>query len=150
MTVQYAYVKKIDKIIEEEVHVVINEIDLVLFVTLWPESYTVKEGETYPVELDITVLDDLELEELKDPTKELIRKDNLFEYEIKGRLNSFGVLDAGVLIESEDLKEYEYLYGKYIRIKADRITAEFLEPKAESEFFPEVENREERYPYDKK
>lgn len=119
------YVKKIDPIIEEEVTIIINEIELVVFVNVCP--YAIEEKKFYLMVLDITILEDLEIKQIDEYKKEFKRIDNnSFSYEIKGLLRDDGVLDAGVLIESELLKGYQYLYGEHIKIKVDRIAGEFI------------------------
>ncbi len=120
----HAYIKKIDSIIEEEVTIKINNTELVVFVNTCP--YAIEEGTSYPVSLDITVLDDLEIEVIDECKKGFVRSDDSFVYEIKGLLTEDGIIDAGVLIDTELVKDYQYLYGKFVRIKVDRINAEFL------------------------
>lgn len=119
-----AYIKKIDSIIEEEVTIIINNIELIVFVNVCP--YVIKEGMTYPLSLDIMILDDFEIEESNENTKKFIKNNQSFAYEIIGLLTKDGIIDAGILIDTELVKDYQYLYDKFIKIKIDRINAEFL------------------------
>lgn len=119
-----AIVKKINPIIEEEVVIEINNIELVVFVNVC--EYIIQEKKTYPVIIDFDVLDDLDIVKISESKRELIRLNKSFEYEIKGLLRDDGILDVGILIDSEWLKEYQYLYGEFVKIKVDRINAEFI------------------------
>ena len=102
----------------------INNVDLTVFANVCP--YKIKEGELYPVTLGMTVLDDIEIHVSEECRKELIRFGDSFRYEIKGVLLENGFIDAGILIDAELTGDYRYLYGQYVRVIADRISAEFL------------------------
>ncbi|QUH29783.1 hypothetical protein [Vallitalea guaymasensis] len=122
--IQKATLSKLSSIIEEEVILKINGYDVVGFATIIP--YLIYEGEEYDVELSITCLDDLELNEITEHTKQLIRIDDTFKYKLQGKLIEKGKLDVGIIIEDELLDEYQYLIGKYIEITVDRIHVEFV------------------------
>lgn len=124
MMIQRATLLKLSSLIEEEVVLKINGYDVVGFATIIP--YAIFEGEEYDVELSITCLDDLELNEITEHTKQLRRIDNTFKYKFQGKLIEKGKLDVGIIIEDELLDEYQYLIGKYIEITVDRIHVEFL------------------------
>ena len=93
-----AYVEKIDELIEEEVTININGVVFTGFSTVCP--YKIEEGKNYPVILDITVFDDIEINEGIDGVKNLKRIDNSFKYRISGILNP-EFIDAGIIITDE-------------------------------------------------
>lgn len=59
-------------------------------------------------------------------TREIERINDGFEYLIRGKLQEGGRVDAGIIFEDELLEEYKYLLGKYVEMKVDRISVEFL------------------------
>ena len=90
--------RKIDELIEEEVTININGVVFTGFSTVCP--YKIEEGKNYPVILDITVFDDIEINEGIDGVKNLKRIDNSFKYRISGILNP-EFIDAGIIITDE-------------------------------------------------
>ncbi|MTI48434.1 MAG: hypothetical protein FH761_11370 [Firmicutes bacterium] len=121
---QKAILKKVNKNIEEEVVLEVDDIEFVGFANIVP--YKINEGYEYEVLLGITVLDDFYIEESESRRKEIKRINDDFEYIIRGKLQDGGKIDAGIIIEDELLEEYNYLVGKYVEIKVDRISVEFL------------------------
>lgn len=120
-----ALIRNINKDIEEEVTVTINEVTLTGFANVCP--YIIKEGQSYPISVGITVLDEFEIVEQQGKEKQFYRDGNSFAYEISGLLTEHGILDANILIEDEVFEDYRYMYGKYVKIKVDRISLEFIE-----------------------
>ncbi|PRT08191.1 hypothetical protein C6356_07440 [Bacillus wiedmannii] len=120
-----AYVEKIDELIEEEVTININGVVFTGFSIVC--SYKIEEGKSYPVILDITVFDNIEINEGIDGVKSLKRIDNSFKYRISGMLNR-GFIDAGIIIIDEDeiFPERSKYFNKYVEIEVDRINIEFL------------------------
>ncbi|PRT42637.1 hypothetical protein [Bacillus wiedmannii] len=120
-----AYVEKIDELIEEEVTININGVVFTGFSIVC--SYKIEEGKRYPVILDITVFDNIEINEGIDGVKSLKRIDNSFKYRISGMLNR-GFIDAGIIIIDEDeiFPERSKYFNKYVEIEVDRINIEFL------------------------
>ena len=86
-----------------------------------------KKEKSYPVILDITVFDDIEINEGIDGVKNLKRIDNSFKYRISGILNP-EFIDAGIIITDEDelFPEHSEYFNKYVEIEVDRINIEFL------------------------
>ncbi|MCU5329597.1 hypothetical protein ACQJ2X_10405 [Bacillus wiedmannii] len=120
-----AYVEKTDELIDEEVTININGVVFTGFSTVC--SYKIEEGKSYPVILDITVFDNIEINEGIDGVKSLKRIDNSFKYRISGILNR-GFIDVGIIITDEDeifLERSEY-FNKYVEIEVDRINIEFV------------------------
>lgn len=112
-----AYIKKVDEIIEDDITIEVNGIELIVFGG-YGEAIC-DEGQTYSVELDLESLDGIgeyDIEVLSYPEKDFIRIGDTFAYNIKGLLTKEGILDAGILIESEELQPYEFLYGQYISL----------------------------------
>ncbi|OTY71040.1 hypothetical protein BK749_18090 [Bacillus thuringiensis serovar vazensis] len=120
-----AYVEKIDELIEEEVTININGVVFTGFSTVCP--YKIEEGKNYPVILDITVFDDIEINEGIDGVKNLKRIDNSFKYRISGILNP-EFIDVGIIItdEGEIFPEHSEYFNKYAEIEVDRINIEFV------------------------
>ncbi|MGF2621228.1 hypothetical protein [Bacillus cereus] len=120
-----AYVEKTDELIDEEVTININGVVFTGFSTVC--SYKIEEGKSYPVIFDITVYDNIEINEGIEGVKSLKRIDNSFKYRISGILNR-GFIDAGIIITDEDeifLERSEY-FNKYVEIEVDRINIEFV------------------------
>ncbi|WP_242215677.1 hypothetical protein [Bacillus cereus group sp. BfR-BA-01383] len=120
-----AYVEKTNKLIEEEVTININGVVFTGFSTVCP--YIIEEGKSYPVTLDITIFDDIEINEGIDGVKSLKRIDDAFKYHISGILNH-EFIDAGIIIKDEDenFREHNEYFNKYVEIEVDRINIEFL------------------------
>ncbi|PFM64636.1 hypothetical protein COJ48_09900 [Bacillus cereus] len=120
-----AYVEKTNKLIEEEVTININGVAFTGFSTVCP--YIIAEGKSYPVILDITIFDDIEINEGIDGVKSLKRMNDSFKYRISGILNR-KFIDAGVIIKDEDesFPEHSEYFNKYVEIEVDRINIEFL------------------------
>jgi len=93
-----AYVEKIDELIEEAVTININGVVFTGFSTVCP--YKIEEGKNYPVILDITVFDDIEINEGIDGVKNLKRIDNSFKYRISGIL-ILSLLMQGLLLQTK-------------------------------------------------
>lgn len=121
---QKARLKRTSEIIEEEVVLQVSDIEFVGFANIIP--YEINVGDEYEVSLGITILDDFSISESISKTKEIEHINDGFEYLIRGKLKEGGKIDAGIILENELLEEYKYLLGKYVEIKADRISVEFL------------------------
>lgn len=121
-----AKVLGVDENIEEEAIISINNIELVTFVAYAP--YEIELGKEYPTEISFFI-DEVELFENPNETIKLIQDGDSFKYTISGYLNKNGQLDVGFLIEDDLFADYQYLYGKYVTFKVDRINLEFLEMK---------------------
>lgn len=119
-----AEVIKLDDNLDEEALIMINNIEFVTFVAYAP--YQIITRQQYPVEISFFV-DEVEIQESANETKELIRDGNTFKYTISGYLNQKGQLDIGFIVEDELFEDYRYLCGTYITFKVDRIHSEFLE-----------------------
>lgn len=115
---------KLNDNLEEEAFIMINNIEFVTFVAYAP--YQINSRQQYPVEISFFV-DEVDIHECANETKELIREENTFKYTISGYLNHKGQLDIGFIVEDELFEDYQYLCGTYITFKVDRINSEFLE-----------------------
>lgn len=120
-----ALIKATDSNIEEEVKIEINGVELTGFVDSFP--YGINIGGYYPVEIGITVLDDLELKEIDQPVKEIEQIGEGFAYFIRGELDGDRLNSTVIFQDDEWFQEYSYLAGKYVEIMVDRISIEFLE-----------------------
>lgn len=121
---QRARLKRTSEIIEEEVVLQVSDIEFVGFANSIP--YEINVGDECEVSLGITILDDFSIAESTSKTKEIERINDGFEYFIRGKLQEGGKIDAGIIFEDELLEEYRYLLDKYVEMKVDRISVEFL------------------------
>ena len=124
MTYQ-AKILRLDNNIKEEVDLQIKDVKITCFIATCP--YSIKVGLYYPVQLSIWSLDRYNLIEIKNNTGQSInRLGNTFAYSITGKLCNGNLVSKGLVFEDKILKkEFTYLEGKMISIKADRINVEF-------------------------
>lgn len=108
--------------IEEEAVVQINNTKFVAFMVYVP--YAVEINKHYPVDVGFFA-DEIDIQENSEVVKNLIRVGETFQYAVNGYLNDKGQLNVGFLIEDEIFEDYEYLYGKYVKFKVDRIDLGF-------------------------
>lgn len=117
------------ELIEEEVVLQINGIELTGFANVSPCQ--IEEGEVYPVELTLFVIDEIVVAELPDNAiPSITRIGDGFAHSIAGKLRGKYVESCGISFVDDFLAtslEFWYLDGKMISIKADRIDVEFLE-----------------------
>ena len=109
---------RIDDIIEEEVDFVVNNQKLTAFNTSMQE---LKVGKSYEAEIDIFLIDGLDMEEQSEAQQKKMEHLENFSYIVMGKLLDKNVLDAGCLITSDLFEDYEYLIGKYVTLKIDRL-----------------------------
>jgi len=110
---------------EEEVMLQIGNTELTCFSSSY--SCEKKVGSSYPVELNLLVLDDYVVEKLPDDSEpSLVRIGDTFAYVITGRLNG-RCLESGELTFEDDmlLTDFGYLDRKMVALKVDRIDADF-------------------------
>lgn len=124
--IYYAKVLHLNNEIEEEAVLQINGVELVCFACVCP--YEIKEGQLYPVELHPVVFDDYVVTELSNSSDTTIdRVGKGFQYLITGRLIGQRLECGELILEDEVLqRDFNYLDGKMIAIKWDRIDVEFL------------------------
>lgn len=120
-----ALVKRLDPQIEEEVTLEVEGIEFTGFSFVCP--YIIEVGKSYPVSLGFTVLDELIIREIQGEQKELERIGLGYEYYIRGLLYG-DTIDGGIVFTDEDeyFSDYPELMDKYVEIKVDRISVEFL------------------------
>ncbi|HEY9060264.1 MAG TPA: hypothetical protein VIO64_07155 [Pseudobacteroides sp.] len=118
-----ATLKKIDSTIEGEIVLEVNGIELTGFVSYFPHK--IEENKQYQVSIGFAILDDVEIKEIFDE-KGFERINDSLSYYVKGLLKQDGTLDAGIIINDENLFDYADLHGKYIQIKVDRLSVEFV------------------------
>jgi hypothetical protein len=119
-----AFLKSVNPNIEEEVVIVINGIELVGFLSYCP--YAVEVEKTYPISIEITVLDEFEIRKADLSVREMQRLNQGFAYIIKGILKTGGVIDSVIEIQDEILVDYAYLYDEFVEFKVDRLSVNFL------------------------
>lgn len=120
-----ALVKRLDPHIEEEVTLEIQGIEFTGFAFICP--YEIEVGQSYPVSIGFTILDELIIHEIHDAKKELERIGIGYQYYMRGFLHENSI-DAGIVIFDEDeyFVDYPDLIGKFVEMKVDRISIEFL------------------------
>ncbi|MED2011429.1 hypothetical protein [Brevibacillus borstelensis] len=121
----WAVVKRLDPHIEEEVTLEVEGIEFTGFAFICP--YEIEVGRRYPVSIGFTILEGLIIREIYDDKKELERIDEGFQYYLRGLLQEDSI-DTGVVFTDEDeyFADYPDLLGKYVEMKVDRISIEFL------------------------
>ncbi|MFP9128838.1 hypothetical protein [Niallia sp. BSM11] len=120
-----ALVKRLDPQIEEEVTIEIEGIEFTGFAFICP--YKIEVGKSYPVSIGFTILNELMIREIQGEKKEIERIGLGYEYYIRGLLHE-DTIEAGLIFTDEDeyFSDYPELMDKYIEIKVDRISIEFI------------------------
>ncbi len=116
-------VKKISDNIEEEVTLEVNDIEVICFAGVCP--YEIKVGGEYPVIFSSMIFDDYDVKELQAETQSLEKINAGYSYIAKGKLDGMKVLSI-IDIQDDGLLDFEYLDGKYVEFKIDRLDVEFL------------------------
>lgn len=121
----WAVVKRLDPHIEEEVTLEVEGFEFTGFAFICP--YEIEVGRRYPVSIGFTILDELIIREVYEGRQELERIDEGFQYYLRGLLQVDSI-DTGVVFTDEDeyFADYPDLIGKYVEMKVDRISIEFL------------------------
>lgn len=116
---------KLDEFIEEEVMIEINGVQFMGFSAICP--YKIFINKIYPVCVSITILDDPEITELTELKYGLEEIGDAYGYFLYGQVCEDSVdIGNNLKIESDFFKEIPYLLGCFVRIKADRLSVEFL------------------------
>lgn len=125
-TAQVVRLERLSDLVEEEVTLSIGDCELVCFAGARP--YKLIEGSSYPVRLNLLILDDYRIYELDDDSEEIIsRRGSGYSYQVKGRLIEGHLHACGFTFENGAFEsDYVYLEGKMMSIDVDRIDAKFL------------------------
>lgn len=120
-----ALVKRLDPQIEEEVTIEIEGVEFTGFAFICP--YKIEIGKSYPVSIGFTILNELIIHAIQEKKKEIERIGLGYDYYIRGLLHE-DTIDAGLVFTDDDeyFSDYPELMNKYIEIKVDRISIEFL------------------------
>ncbi|MEK5104925.1 hypothetical protein MKX83_23565 [Cytobacillus sp. FSL M8-0252] len=120
-----ALVKRLDPLIEEEVTIEIEGVEFTGFAFICP--YKIEIGKSYPVSMGFTILNELIIHTIQEKKKEIERIGLSYDYYIRGLLHE-DTIDAGLVFTDDDeyFSDYPELMNKYIEIKVDRISIEFL------------------------
>lgn len=122
----HAKLLKLDEYIEEKVTVEIKGIQFIGFASICP--YKVVPNKIYPVELSLTILDDIEIFELNEPQYGLERTNEACGYMVYGQVCGDCIdIGNGLKIQDNIFNEFTYLNSKYVKIRVDRLAVEFLE-----------------------
>lgn len=109
---------KFDSLIEEEIHFLVNDQKIIGF-NVSPKQQ--KIGKLYEAEIDIFVNDTLEIEEQKNQYIKKVEHINNYTYALWGKMLEDNILDVGFFITSELFEDYQYLVGRYVYLKANRL-----------------------------
>lgn len=120
-----ALVKRLDPQIEEEVTIEIEGVEFTGFAFICP--YKIEIGKSYPVSIGFTILNELIIHAIQEKKKEIERIGLGYYYYIRGLLHE-DTIDAGLVftVNDEYFSDYPELMNKFIEIKVDRISIEFL------------------------
>lgn len=120
-----ALVKGLDPQIEEEVTLEIEGVEFTGFAFICP--YNIELGKSYPVSIGFTILDELIIREIKEDKRKLERIGLGYEYRISGLLKVDSI-DARIVLTDEDeyFTDYPELIEKFVEMRVDRISIEFL------------------------
>lgn len=122
-----AFVKRIDKDVEEEVLLSISNVEITTF--LGYSNFKISEEMEYEVELSLMMFDDILIKESNSSQKQITRLGDSFKHRIIGVLLEDGILDSCISFKDDIFLEYPYLIGKYIELEVDRIDVSFLTEK---------------------
>lgn len=120
-------VKGVNSNIEEEILINIKDIELLCFVSHWGTN--IKVGNFYKVDIGVTILDDLDMIKQSEKLYKFEQINDSFAYFIYGKFDfDSHTIDAGILIEFDlaNLYDYSYLDEKFVRVRVDRISANFI------------------------
>lgn len=116
---------KLDELIEEEVLVEINGLQFVGFASVCPYKLTLNK--IYQVNLGLTFLDGPEIIVLDEAQHNLERIDKTYEYILCGQICGDSIdIGNGIKIQDDIFSENSYLDKQYVKIKADRLSVEFI------------------------
>ena len=120
-----ALVKGMDSQIEEEVTLEIEGVEFTGFALICP--YKIELGKSYPVSIGFTILDELIIRQIKEDKRKLDRIGYGYKYNISGLLKQDSI-DSRIVLTDEDeyFTDYPELIDKYVEMRVDRISIEFL------------------------
>lgn len=119
-----ATVISIDKDIEEQVTLVVNDIQVTCFAGVCP--YEIQVGDEYLVAFEMNVFDDYSVNQLDSQKKHVRQIENGFAYLLSGRLDG-NTVHCGIPFEDDVLlSDFGYLDGQFVSFQVDRIDVEFL------------------------
>lgn len=104
--------------------------EIIAFAGVYP--YEIKEGHYYPVDLGLTIFDELELRALDRSLKEVEQIDDSFSYFIRGRLNG-DCLESAINFKNEWFLDYYYMTGEFVEVIVDKLVWSFWETKFEGQ-----------------
>ena len=122
MTVE-TLVKSIDENVEEQVTLIVAGVEIICFASICP--YEIIAGKTYPVEFEIMLNDDYEIEQINSVSSHIQKIGSGFAYKLSGEMLD-GTIDCGIPFYDDYLiSEYGYLRGKLVSLNIDRMDVEF-------------------------
>lgn len=109
---------KFDSLVEEEIKFLVNNQEVIAF-NVSPQKLEV--GKEYEVEIDIFVNDGLDIEEQNNQYLKKVEHINNYSYILWGEMLKDNILDVGFFITSDLFDDYQYLIGRYVSLKVDRL-----------------------------
>lgn len=120
-----ARVEQLSETIEELATLRVSDHLLTCFAHVCP--YKLEVGQTYPVNLELYAADEYEVQEAEESHAPFERIGTSFAYWLFGRLEGGRFRVAEIDFDATELaEEHAHLDGSRIRVKLDRIHAEFL------------------------
>lgn len=111
-------ISKFDSLVEEEIKFLVNNQEVIAF-NVSPQKLEV--GKEYEVEIDIFVNDGLDIEEQNNQYLKKVQHINNYSYILWGEMLKDNILDVGFFITSDLFDDYQYLIGRYVSLKVDRL-----------------------------
>lgn len=121
----YAKVIQINDDIDEEVLLSFGEVSIYCFIAHCP--YEIIQGKIYLVEVELSFLNDENIEGQSEGELSITRQGDSFTYEIKGYKVDDKIISNGLLFTDElYAQEYGHINYEYVLLKPDRVSVSFL------------------------
>lgn len=118
---------KVDNLDAYEAILKINDVEIMVFVSICPYKVTVNN--VYTVKLYATTLFTPCFREIEEECYEIRHIENAYSYLVKGKLIDEENINVGngIIINTQHIFEGDsYLVGKFIELKIEQLCAEFL------------------------
>ncbi|EOC1348208.1 hypothetical protein ACI093_003313 [Cronobacter turicensis] len=121
----YAKVVEINNDVDEEVLLSFGEVSIYCFIAHCP--YEIIQGNIYLVEVELSFLDDENIERQSESELSITRQGDTFTYEIKGfKIDDKIIVNGLVFTDEVYSQEYGYINHEFVLVKPDRVSVSFL------------------------